>query len=99
MARKSSSSNGEFEHHVVAMRLRVTGGGNLNLRLESLSQAKVTDLVPIAMLSSTAIEPTRLANFQSQRIRWILNTTELNDHFLISRIILFAKPVAAEYPM
>jgi len=99
VARKGISSGGENEHHVVAARLRVTGEGNLNFRLESLSQYTVQDLVPFTMQVNTNIEPTRLANFQSQRIRYILNTTNLNEHFQISRIILFAKPVAVEYPM
>lgn len=100
MGRKASSSGGEFEHHVVAVRLRVTGVGDLNFGLESLNQIKTQDLVPITMAAQTNIEPTRLANFQSQRIRWTLSN-DVSDcgRFQISRIILFAKPVAAEYPM
>jgi hypothetical protein len=95
-----SGGGGEFEHHVVAVRMRVTGTGSLNFGLESLNAIKTQTLVPITMAAQTNIEPTRLANFQSQRVRWTLSN-DVSDcsGFTISRIILFAKPVAAEYPM
>jgi len=89
----------ESEHHVVSVRLRVNGSGNLKLALTDLNQVQTQNLVPLPMQSTTRIEPTRLANFQSQRIRLELTTTEINEVFRINRIIIFAKPVAVEYPM
>lgn len=97
MAKKSRGD--ESEHHVVAVRLRVNGSGNLKFALTDLNQIQTQNLVPLAMQTLTRIEPTRLANFQSQRIRLELTTTEINETFRINRIIIFAKPVAVEYPM
>jgi hypothetical protein len=95
---KGYKSNGENEHHVVGVRLRVTGSGTLDLELSDLDDVQVQTLIPLTMASSARIEPTRLANFQSQRIRLSLGTTEINETFLIKRIIIYSKPVAVEYP-
>ena len=95
---KRSQGGGENEHHVVATRLRVVGSGNLQLALHDLDDVQVQNLVPLTMAATTRIEPTRLANFQSQRIRLVGQTTEINEWFRIHRIIIFAKPVAVEYP-
>ena len=89
---------GEVEHHIVAVRLRVVGAGNLLLSLTDYDDVQTENLVPISMAVSTRIEPTRLANFQSQRIRLIGQTTEIDERFDIHRILIFAKPVATEYP-
>ena len=78
--------------------MRVTGSGNLQLSLQDLDNVQTQDLVPLPMQTATRFEPTRLANFQSQRTRLIGKVTELNEHFTITRIIIFAKPVAVEYP-
>ncbi len=94
----AKSSNGENEHHVVAVRLRVIGAGNLRLSLTDYDDVQTQTLVPIAMAAATRIEPMRLANFQSQRIRLVGRTTDINEWFDIHRIILFAKPIAVEYP-
>ena len=88
----------ESEHHVVSVRLRVVGSGNLQLSLTDLDDTRTQDLVDIPMSSTTRIEPLRLANFQSQRIRLVGRTTEISEYFKIQRILIFAKPVAQEYP-
>ncbi len=83
---------------MVAVRLRVIGAGNLRLSLTDYDDVQTQTLVPIAMAAATRIEPMRLANFQSQRIRLVGRTTDINEWFDIHRIILFAKPIAVEYP-
>lgn len=97
MAKKSSG--GENEWHVVAVRLRIVGTGNFLMRLSDLDNDQIVSLVDIPMQAATRIEPTRLANFQSQRIRFEGSTSEIDEYFRISKLILFAKPVAVEYPM
>ena len=94
----AKASGPEYEHHVVAVRLRVTGAGNLQHRLSGLDDILQNTLVPMPMAATARIEPTRLANLQGQRIRYELWTDQLNETFLIRRIILYAKPVAIEYP-
>ena len=96
MAKKNQS--GEYEHHVVGVRMRVTGSGDMDLALADLDDIQVQTLVPITMAATTRIEPLRLANLQSQRIRLVGQVTEINEWFQIQRILLFAKPVAQEYP-
>lgn len=95
---KKSASGGEFEHHVVGVRMRVIGTGNLQLKLTDLDQIQQQTLVPIPMTPTTRIEPFRLSNLQSQRIRLEGKVTELGEYFKIVRILLYAKPVAQEYP-
>lgn len=95
----AKNSGEEFEHHIVGVRLRVTGSGNLKLSLLDYSDIQNQNLDPLVMQTKTRFEPTKLANFQSQRTRLIGQTTEINEVFQISRIIIFAKPVAVEYPI
>lgn len=78
--------------------MRVTGSGNLQMSLQDLDDVQTQTLAPFAMQATTRVEPTRLANFQSQRIRFGIQTTEIDETFVIKRIIIFAKPVAVEYP-
>lgn len=96
MAKKQNS--GEYEHHVVSVKLRVIGVGDMDLALADLDDIQVQTLVPITMAVTTRFEPLRLANFQSQRIRLVGQVTEINEYFKIQRILMFAKPVAQEYP-
>ena len=96
MAKKGNAP--EYDHHVVAVRLRLTGAGNLQHRLSGLDDVLQNTLVPLPMTATARIEPTRLANLQGQRIRYELWTDQLNETFLIRRIIIYAKPVAIEYP-
>lgn len=95
MAKKTG---GENEHHIVGVRIRITGSGNMDMALTDLDQIQTFPIPTLTMQTSMRIEPTRLANFQSQRIRLEGTTTEINEFFHIRRIIIFAKPVAVEYP-
>jgi hypothetical protein len=92
------NQGGEFEHHVVGVRMRVVGSGNMDLALADLDDIQVQTLVPIVMAATTRIEPFRLSNLQSQRIRLVGQVTEINEWFQIQRILIYAKPVAQEYP-
>jgi hypothetical protein len=88
----------EYEHHIVGVRMRITGSGNMQLSLTDLDDIQTQNLVPIAMAAATRFEPLRLANFQSQRTRLVGKTSIINEHFEIGKILIFAKPVALEYP-
>lgn len=100
MAKNPQSIPGvEYEQHIVATRLRVTGSGNLLLSLQDISSIQNQSLLPIPMQATTRIESTVLANFQSQRTRLIGQTVNINEIFQIRRIIIYAKPVATEYPL
>lgn len=99
MARKSSSGE-DSEWHIVAIRMNINGSGDLQMALKSLDDAQVSNLVPFTMTPTAGriVAPTRLANFQSQRASLFCETTEIDETFRINKIIIFAKPVAVEYP-
>lgn len=97
MAKKAKAS-AEYEYHFVGTRLRVIGSGNLRLAFTDLDNTQMQQLAVLPMQATTRFEPTRLANFQSQRTRLVGTITELSEYFSIGRIIIYAKPVALEYP-
>ena len=91
--------------HCIGVRARVTGVGNLRLFLASMGDpetgvpADEVELDAIAMSTSTAVEPTKLANFESQRIQLHFRITEIDETFLITRLYMFVKPVAQDFPI
>ena len=95
---RGGRGGGEYEHHVVAVRVRATGDGDLNMTLAGLDNVVEDVLEPIPLSATNTLEPTVLANIQNQRIRLEGGQDQLNDTFLIRRIVIYAKPVAAEHP-
>lgn len=94
-----SSSGAEFEHHLVAVRHRIIGSGNLKLTAESLQAVRTLNLLDLPITNPAEYEPIRLANFQSQRIRLVGGVTNAGDWFEIKRLIFYIKPVAIERPI
>jgi len=92
------SSKGESISHFNAVRIRVTGAGNLKLQFQSSDDIEIQTLVPFVLELQTNKQPTRLANFKQQRARLEIKTTEINEIFSINRIIVFAKPLFTSYP-
>lgn len=88
----------EVINHYGAVRLRVTGIANLKLKLFSLNEIKQFNLLPLTIQSRTNIEPNRLSNFTQQRAKLEIRTTELDEVFNISKVIIFVRPVAKSYP-
>lgn len=85
--------------HFTAVRMRVYGTGSLQLRLLSLDEVKTQLLVPFALQAATNREPTRLCNFNEQRCQLEIKTTEKDEKFTITRILVFAKEIYTDYPM
>jgi hypothetical protein len=84
--------------HFAGVRMRVIGSGNLDLEFLGLDDDPTQNLAAIAMSASTGREPTRLANFISQRGRLKISTDVIDEHFKINRVILFIKPIWSQYP-
>lgn len=84
--------------HFTVVRYRVTGSGNLKTTLKSLSDVSTDPLADLAMQAATDVEPVMLANFTNQRACLDIRTTQINESFNISKIIVFIKPVATSYP-
>jgi len=84
--------------HYGGVRMRVTGSGFLDMSFLSLDEVEVKALVPFTMSATTAREPTRLANFISQRAMLKISTDTINESFKVNRIIIFAKPLWSNFP-
>lgn len=98
-AASSQGSGGEDLIHVGPIRFRVNGSGNLRLSLYTLDNEKsITCPNPIVMQTTTRIEPTKLFNIITQRVKLKLSTTEINEYFKINRVVIFAKVVFTDYP-
>jgi hypothetical protein len=94
----TEGSSGENVNHFGGVRMRVVGSGNLLMSFYSLDDVRSQTLVPFSLSSSTRFEPFRLANFTEQRASLEIKTTVINEWFRINRVIIFARPVAVEYP-
>jgi hypothetical protein len=84
--------------HYTAVRYRLNGSGNLETFLRSLDDINNVQLTNIAMSSLTNREPTILSNFIDQRAQIEVRTVLINEIFTISRMMIFVKPIASEYP-
>ena len=94
----SELSSGESISHFAAIRVRVTGTGNLKMKVYSLDDVRSKELTPFTMATQTRIIPTRIVNFMEQRAAFELKTTELGERFRINRIIIFMKETFTSYP-
>lgn len=92
-----NSFTGELLHCGI-VRYQLTGSGSFQTTLLSASETDNSVLPDITMSSSGTRNPTILSNFIEQRIFLEGKTTEINETFLISRIILYIRPVASGYP-
>lgn len=84
--------------HFTGVRMRITGSGNLKMTFFSEDDIFNQPLVPFTMQATTNIRPTRLANFQHQQAVLEGKTTEINEHFHINRILVYAKDVFTQFP-
>jgi len=94
----SRGSGGEGITHFNAVRMRINGEGNLQMRWYSLDDIKTKVIAQIEMLPVTNIEPTRNTNFIQQRAYLEIRTEELDEFFKINRIVIFAKQLFTGYP-
>lgn len=88
----------EAINHYHSVRLRITGSGNLRGTFYSLDDVNSQSLTNLAMSSTNNILPTILLNFKEQRAAVEFKTTEINETFKISKIIIFVKPIWTSYP-
>lgn len=98
MSPKSGGAGEEVVNHYGFVRLRIAGDGFLRLRLLSLDEVKEKVMVALEMDDPQWIEPTRLTNFTQQRAQLEIKTTQIDEVFHCSKIIIFAKQTATSYP-
>ena len=85
-------------NHFGAIRLRATGSGSLKMKLLSLDDVNNNEMVSLTMSATTNRELTRLCNFSEQRAYLELKTVNKDEYFIISKIVVYTKPVASEFP-
>jgi hypothetical protein len=93
-----NSLSGEILH-ATAFRIRVTGAGYLRSNLRSFDNVRNVTLAPLPMAAATNREPVVLSSFQEQGIQLELKVVTIDETFVISKIMIFVKPVASDYPV
>jgi CYTH domain-containing protein len=94
----SEGSSGENIQHFSSMRVRVTGGASLQLKVYSLDDVRSKTLVALPVTSASRIIPTRLVNFMEQRASFEMKTTEIDEFIKVNRVVIFVKEVFTSYP-
>lgn len=84
--------------HFGLVRLRVVGSGNLEMNLYSYDEIEKSSLVDLTLSNTNKKELTRLCNFSQQRAFFEGKVDEIDEWFEISKIVIFIKPVANEFP-
>lgn len=98
MAKNQGRTTGEILHFV-AIRVRCTGSqGQLRPVIRSLDDQNVEVLPTFGLFPLNNREETVLANYTDQYGLIELKTLFIDETFKVSRIIVFVKPVAEEFP-
>jgi hypothetical protein len=89
---------GENIIHFGALRLVLIGEGNLQLNTYGLNDVLISSLRDVVLSPSTDVEPTRLMNIKKQRMSFEFKVTEINEWFIINKLIIYTKPIYSQGP-
>lgn len=89
---------GQYINHFGQVRIRVTGTGVMEAKLLSLDDVDTKQLADITLPSTTSRYVNQLVNFETQKARLDLRTTEFGATFFVRQIIFYIKPVGTNYP-
>lgn len=84
--------------HFGSLRVRVTGSGNLLMSIFSLDDVRTKVMQPFVLETTNHSMPVRIVNFNTQKARVKFSTQDLDDYFVITRIIIFVKKLFTMYP-
>lgn len=85
--------------HSVGARYRVRGDGLFRTRMWNLDNVRMQHLNNIDLETASSREKTVIANFQDQGIQIQFRTIHIDEHFNMTKLICFVKPVAESYPI
>lgn len=68
------------------------------MTLLGLDDVKTKTIAPITMSLTPGKEPTKLTNFNSQRARYRLETTAIDEYMKINRVIVWIKEIYTQFP-
>lgn len=94
-----NNNNEGLVQHLVSVRYRVVGSGNLQTRVLSLDESVNQTLAELEMNTETPKLPLAIANFRSQGMQIEFKISLLNETFTIGRIIVYIKPTATGNPV
>lgn len=89
---------GDVVNHFNQVRLRAVGSGTLLGVLYSLDDISSQNLTNFTLSSSRESIQRSLCNFTQQRASLKLYTNVIDEIFQITRIVIYTRPVATEYP-
>jgi len=84
--------------HFNTVRYSMVGAGNFHSYLRSSDDIRNLGLVDVVLQSATNRQPNVLANFKEQCAHLEGSITEINEYFIISKIVIFVKPTESGYP-
>jgi len=84
--------------HSAAVRLRVNGAGNLDLKLQGYQDVQEQELLPLVMAATVSRQLTRVCNFAAQFTKVKVSTDEINETFYVSGMQIFTSPMYSDYP-
>jgi hypothetical protein len=90
--------SGNYLHHCVAVRFRVTGSGEFHSTLTSLDDVYSQPLTDITLSATNERYPNQLANFIQQRYKIEFSIEGIGESFTLQSITFYDKPVATGYP-
>lgn len=85
--------------HSVGARYRIRGSGAFRTRMWNMDNVRYQNLDNISLGTPATRENTIIANFQDQGIQIQFRTIHIDEHFSLTKIICFVKPVAESYPI
>lgn len=85
--------------HSVGARYRIKGSGMLRTRMWNMGNVRYQNLDSINLGSTSSRERTIITNFQDQGVQIQFRTIHINEHFNLTKLICFVKPVAESYPI
>jgi hypothetical protein len=94
----SEGSFGDNISHFAAIRVRLNGVGELKMRVFSLDDERLKQLVPFQMAHTSRGIPTRIVNFVETRASFELRTSGIDEKFRINRIVVFMKEIYTSRP-
>ena len=90
--------SGNYLHHCVAVRFRVTGSGQFHQVLTSLDDVYSQSLPDITLIGNTERYPNQLANFIQQRYKLEFSIDGVGEFFILQSVTFYDKPIATGYP-
>src|SRR3972149_2503036 len=96
-------SKGENINHFAGVRLRMLGTGSVKLKFltlpNNLGIKKEVNLVDLDLNTlNQQREPLKKTNITTQRAQLEIKTLEINEIIKINRLVIFARPVAVNFP-